>query len=266
MYLFLEPNQTWVALPLTVTFLPSSVTVKLLYRSMMHLALLKNLIVISDWIRFSKNNQTHFSSVAGVHHTLRFPSESHCLNNHLGQPAEEEKTQVWSLPCLATPSLRALVEFRTNYWICPNWYMDFSKLLMILSKLIHGFLWVVTWIFKDATLNWLKLLHGFVICQSCSLYFSHFATRNQAEVWSRFQRLLKLLLWAKCVGWVKVLNTLGLLCLEQCFYCPQYPHPPRPPPIHPPAQHWSEKKSNKPIWRVSWYTSSGWHWTGGMGS
>ena len=146
MYLFLEPNQTWVALPLTVTFLPSSVTVKLLYRSMMHLALLKNLIVISDWIRFSKNNQTHFSSVAGVHHTLRFPSESHCLNNHLGQPAEEEKTQVWSLPCLVTPSLRALVEFRTNYWICPNWYMDFSKLLMILSKLIHGFLWVVTWI------------------------------------------------------------------------------------------------------------------------
>ena len=57
----------------------------------MHLALLKNLIVILNEIDFPENNQTHFSSVAGVHHTLRFPSESHCLNNHLGLPAVEQK-------------------------------------------------------------------------------------------------------------------------------------------------------------------------------
>ena len=86
-------------------------------------------------------------------------------------------------------------------WICQNWYMNFSKLL-------HGFAKVVSWIFKVVT--WL--------CKSCSQYFLVFAEQIQCEVWSRFQSLLKLLPWTKGVEWVKVLNTLGLLCLLQCFF------------------------------------------------
>ena len=127
----MEHNQTWVAIPLTVTLLPSSVTVKLLYRSMMHLALLKNLIVILNEIDFSKNNQTHFSSVAGVHHTLRLPSESHCLNNHIGQPAVEQKkrlkmflsdpSQIITLPCHSVIPCSCLFLFQL---------LDLSKLLL----------------------------------------------------------------------------------------------------------------------------------------
>ena len=45
-------------------------------------------------------------------------------------------------------------------------------------KSLQGFVKVVTW-----------------ICQGCSLYFSHFAKQNQAEV--SFQSLLKLLLWTE---------------------------------------------------------------------
>ena len=127
----MEHNQTWVAIPLTVTLLPSSVTVKLLYRSMMHLALLKNLIVILNEIYFSKNNQTHFSSVAGVHHTLRLPSESHCLNNHIGQSAVEQKkrlkmflsdpSQIITLPCHSVIPCSCLFLFQL---------LDLSKLLL----------------------------------------------------------------------------------------------------------------------------------------
>ena len=40
---------------------------------------------------------------------------------------------------------------------------------------------------------------------------------NQAEVWPRLQCLLKLLLSTKGVEWVKVLNSLDLLCLWQWF-------------------------------------------------
>ena len=67
---------------------------------------------------------------------------------------------------------------------------------MDLSKLLHGFVKVFTWIL--------------------SMYFSHFA--NKAEVWPTFQSLLKLLLWTKGVEWVKILNVLGPLCLWQCFF------------------------------------------------
>ena len=49
------------------------------------------------------------------------------------------------------------------------------------------------------------------------MYFLPFAKQNQAEVWPRFQSLLKLLLWTKGVEWVKVLNALGPLCLWKCF-------------------------------------------------
>ena len=47
--------------------------------------------------------------------------------------------------------------------------------------------------------------------------FLPFAKQNQAEVWPRFQSLLKLLLWNKGVEWVKVLNALDPLCLWQCL-------------------------------------------------
>ena len=51
------------------------------------------------------------------------------------------------------------------------------------------------------------------IRRSCSMYFSPFAKQNQAEVWPRFQSLLKLLLWTKGVEWVKVLNALAFVPL-----------------------------------------------------
>ena len=49
------------------------------------------------------------------------------------------------------------------------------------------------------------------------MYFVPLSKQNQAEVWPRFQSLLKLLLWTKGVEWVKVLDALSPLCLWQCF-------------------------------------------------
>ena len=97
---------------------------------------------------------------------------------------------------------------------------------MDLSKLTHGFLWVVTCFFS-------KLLHGFVkvvkwIWQNCiaelspnhttsggvlfsagvlycSIYFSPLARQNQADAWPRFQYLVNLLPWTTAVEWVKAL-------------------------------------------------------------
>ena len=63
---------------------------------------------------------------------------------------------------------------------------------MDLSKLLHGF---------DNVFSW--------ICQSCSMYFSPFAKQNQDEVWPRFQSLLKLRLWTKGVEWIKALNAFA---------------------------------------------------------
>ena len=64
-----------------------------------------------------------------------------------------------------------------------------------------------------------KLLHGFVrivtgICQSCFLYISPIAKQNQAEVWSKFH--------FRTIGveWVKVPNAWDPLCLWQCFEYP----------------------------------------------
>ena len=60
-----------------------------------------------------------------------------------------------------------------------------------------------------------------LICYNCyidlylCLYFSPFAKQNQAEVWPRFQSLLKLLIWTKDVECVKVLDSLGPSCLWQ---------------------------------------------------
>ena len=99
---------------------------------MMHLALLKNLIVILNEIDFPENNQTHFSSVAGVHHTLRFPSESHCLNNHLGQPAVEQKKTLKMF--LSDPS--QIITLTCHSVIpCSCWFLFKS---LDLSKLFNG--------------------------------------------------------------------------------------------------------------------------------
>ena len=78
---------------------------------------------------------------------------------------------------------------------------------------------------KHNNQNWQfsKLPHSFfrgvtLIFQRCSMFFSPFAKGNQAEVWPRFENLLKLLLWNKVIEWVKVLNALGPLRLWQCLY------------------------------------------------
>ena len=73
-------------------------------------------------------------------------------------------------------------------------YIDFSKSL-------HGFVKVATW-----------------ICQSCLMYISPFAKQCQAEVWPRFQSLLKLLLTTKGLELVKVLNALGVRCTFCNFF------------------------------------------------
>ena len=78
---------------------------------------------------------------------------------------------------------------------------------MDLSKLVHGFVKVVTWICKVVTWS----------CQSCSMYFPPFAKQKTRWVWPRYQSLLKLLLWTKVVEWVRVLNAMGPFCLWQCL-------------------------------------------------
>ena len=67
-----------------------------------------------------------------------------------------------ALPC---QSVNSLVVFCSNCWICQSCYMD-------LSKLIHGFLQIVTWICQNWYSYLIKLLHGFVkvvLCFSCPL-------------------------------------------------------------------------------------------------
>ena len=80
--------------------------------------------------------------------------------------------------------------------------MDFSKFL-------HGFFKFDIWISQSCYMDFSKLIHEFVrvapwICKRCSIYFSPFAKQNKAEVWPRFQCLLKLLLSTNGVEWVKV--------------------------------------------------------------
>ena len=87
---------------------------------------------------------------------------------------------------------------------------------MDFSKLVHGFVKVA------ACMDMSKLLHGFVKVVLC--ISRPFAKQNQAEVWPRFQNLLRLLIWNKIVEWVKVLNALGRLCLWQCLKCQCWHH------------------------------------------
>ena len=108
--------------------------------------------------------------------------------------------------------INGVVKFQT--WISLNWYIWISlSCYMDLFKLIHMDL--------SCCMDFSILIFGFVtyICQSCSMHSSPFARQNQAEVWPRFQSLLKLLLWTKgvAVGWFKELNALGPLCLWQCL-------------------------------------------------
>ena len=49
-------------------------------------------------------------------------------------------------------------------WICQNWYIGISLICyMDLSKFIHGFLLVVTWIFQSSYMDLSKLFRGFVV-------------------------------------------------------------------------------------------------------
>ena len=85
-------------------------------------------------------------------------------------------TQVWSSSCLV------------NAWFkfCSNcFYMDFSKML-------HGFVKIVTWILQIVTCicqnrynNFSKLIHGFVTVVPC-IHISSFTKQNPAEVLPRF--------------------------------------------------------------------------------
>ena len=87
---------------------------------------------------------------------------------------------------------------------------------MEFSRLLHGFVKIDTKISLSCHMDLSKLLHGFAlvvtrICLSCFMYFSPFAKQNQAEVWPRFQSLLKLPLWTKGVESIQCLP----LCLWQ---------------------------------------------------
>ena len=82
-------------------------------------------------------------------------------------------------------------------WICQN---------------RHGFLKNFTWTLQSCWVDLLKLLRGLAKHILC---ISPFTKQNQTEVWLRFQTSLKLLLWTKCVEWVKVFNSLRPLYLWQ---------------------------------------------------
>ena len=83
------------------------------------------------------------------------------------------RTWVWSLPCLVSLSVAFFVKDLSKFlhgflqvvtWICQNWYMDFSKLL-------YGFVKIDWCIFLSCYMDlsklilgfiYIKLLHGFV--------------------------------------------------------------------------------------------------------
>ena len=114
------------------------------------------------------------------------------------------RTLVQSVPCLllVTPSLSPHCETWLMWpWhvkihatslcltsCCPFWQpcRDIRKSYINLFQLLHG-------IRSVATQDLFNCYTGFV--KSFHIYFSPFSKRDQAEVWPRFQRLLKLLLW-----------------------------------------------------------------------
>ena len=148
------------------------------------------------------------------HHIASTQSKIEELANYTRyrKPAKSDHCLVLSVTESVSQSLLLLNFVQIGFvkvirWICQNWYMIFSDFL-------HVFV-----IIDTSYMDFSKMLHGSVqvakwICQSCSIYFFPFAKQNQAEVWPRFKSLLKLLLWTKCAEWVKILNSLGSLCLS----------------------------------------------------
>ena len=111
------------------------------------------------------------------------------------------RNQVRSLPCLVTPSVRQ----------CSCWIL--SKLLD-LSTLLNGFLYVVTWICPNWYVNFSKLSHGFVkidtwISLSCymdlsKLFYAFLALRQKNKL--KFDQDFKPR-WSFCFE-LKVLNEI----------------------------------------------------------
>ena len=121
--------------------------------------------------------------------------------------------QFWQPCCWQLNKTKAMLmmqdEKKLCCWckICPKCNIDFSKFWheficfdMDLSKTLYGFLEVVAWVYRVVYLF-------LAICQ-----------KKLADLWPRFQSWLKLLLWTKCVDWVKAFNASGPLCLCQCFH------------------------------------------------
>ena len=125
-------------------------------------------------------------------------------------------------PIQTTPfyQVTPLVEFCSSCWICQNLYRDFSNLLdlskvvtwicpkwyIVFSKLLRGFLKNHSWISLSCYMDLSRLLHGFVKVLTLDfMYFLPLVKQNQAEVWPRFQSMFK------------VLNALGPMCLWKCF-------------------------------------------------
>ena len=94
------------------------------------------------------------------------------------------QTQVRSLPCLVS-------QLVSDTWISLSLLYEFVKLATYV---------VLSW-----------------ICQNWHMELHNLALQNKTNVWPGFQSLLKFLLQSKGVGWVKILNALGQLCLWQCL-------------------------------------------------
>ena len=110
---------------------------------------------------------------------------------------------------------------RWGLWCCrsPSQYLTLDLLSPPLPPLPADYRLLFQGFVKAATMlhGFVKTVYGFVKVVLCFSAYP-FAKQNQAEVWPRFQILLKLLFWIRGVQWVKVLNALGPLCLLQCFY------------------------------------------------
>ena len=109
-----------------------------------------------------------------------------------------DSSRIIALPCHYKSLSNSLLIL--NFWICKR-FLKVVKCQMDLSKLLHESVKVVT-----------------NICQSCNSDFSIFICWKKNWSLTKFQSLLKPLLWTKGVKLVKVLSALGLLCPWQCFY------------------------------------------------
>ena len=111
------------------------------------------------------------------------------------------QTQVISLPCLVSQLVSESLFF-----------LNFAQIV--------GFVKIDTWISLSLLYEFVKLATYMVlswICQNWYMDLHNLALQNKTNVWPGFQSLLKFLLQSKGVGWVKILNALGQLCLWQCL-------------------------------------------------